>query len=242
MPLEKWLSAEVTGIADETENTKRFFFKVPELTVFDFKPGQFITFDLPIHPKKTQRWRSYSIASAPVDTNEFELVIVYVPLGPATNYLWKEIKVGSSIPFKGPAGIFTLPDPLEEEICLIATGTGIAPYRSMLLDLVNHPRPSKNIYLLFGTRYVKDILYRKEMEELQHKIPSLSFIPVLSREADPGYEGKKGYVHPVYEELFADKRPAVFYLCGWRNMVDEARQRIAEMGYLSKSVHVELYG
>jgi CDP-4-dehydro-6-deoxyglucose reductase len=84
-----------------------------------------------------------------------------------------------------------LPDLLEEEICLIATGTGIAPYRSMLLDLVNHSRSSKNIYLISETRYIKDILYRKEMEELQHKIPTLSFIPVLSRETDPGYEGRR---------------------------------------------------
>lgn len=52
MALDKWYTAVVTGITDVTENTKRFFFKVPELEVFDFIPGQFITVDLPIHHKK----------------------------------------------------------------------------------------------------------------------------------------------------------------------------------------------
>jgi ferredoxin-NADP reductase len=61
---------------DETASTKRFFFQIPSMERFDFEPGQFVTLDLPIHEQKNKRWRSYSIASAPNGTNEFELVIV----------------------------------------------------------------------------------------------------------------------------------------------------------------------
>lgn len=238
---EKWLKAEVLRIQDETENTKRFFFRIPELNEFQFKPGQFITLDLPISEKKGKRQRSYSIASAP-DGNEFELVIVYADHGAASAYLWKEVQPGSMLSFKGPQGRFTLPEKIETDICLIATGTGIAPFRSMLEDLVNRPRPTKKIYLIFGTRYLKDVLYLKEMQELEKKIPGFQFILTLSRESSPDYKGKRGYVHQVYEEIFADQRPAEFYLCGWRNMVDEARNRIIEMGYEHRSVHREVYG
>ncbi|MEP7127622.1 MAG: FAD-binding oxidoreductase [Chitinophagales bacterium] len=242
MALEKWFTAVVTDIIDVTENTKRFFFKVPELEVFHFIPGQFITVDLPIHHKKNHRWRSYSIASAPDGTNQFELVIVHAPHGLGTNYIWKELHAGSTLLFKGPSGSFILPNEITEDICLIATGTGIAPFRSMLLDLVRNPRPYKNIYLIFGSRYLKDLLYREELETLEKRLPGFKFLFSLSRETSPEFTGYKGYVHPLYEELFADKRPAQFYLCGWRNMVDEARERIRAMGYDSKSVRVELYG
>ena len=242
MALEKWLTAEVIAILDETDNTRRFFFRVPEVEKISFKPGQFITIDIPIHEKKTKRWRSYSISSPPNDTNEFELVIVYVPDGAATNYIWREVKVGSTISFKGPLGVFTLPDNIETELCFIATGTGIAPFRSMLLDLIHHPRPTKNIYLIFGTRFLNDILYREEMEDIQSQLPNFKFLTALSRETSPAYTGHKGYVHPVYEGLFTDKRPAQFYLCGWRNMIDEGKQRLLAMGYDHKQVHVELYG
>lgn len=238
----KWFNAEVISILDETENTKRFFFKVPELTELIFKPGQFVTFDLPIHEKKNKRWRSYSIASPPNSTNEFELVIVHVPHGPATDYLWNNVQAGSRISFKGPQGIFTLPADIHEDLCFVSTGTGIAPFRSMLLDLIRNPRPHKNIYLLFGTRYIKDILYHNEMIELQKRISGFHYCLTLSRENSDRYHGRRGYVHSIYEELFADKSPAQFYLCGWRNMIDEAKARIVAMGYDKKAIREELYG
>jgi CDP-4-dehydro-6-deoxyglucose reductase len=242
MALDPWHTAEVIGITDETEHTKRFFCRVPELERLDFKPGQFLTFDLPIHEKKTKRWRSYSMSSPPNGANEFELIIVNQPHGLASKYFWNEVHVGSKLTFKGPLGIFTLPEVIETDLCLIATGTGVAPYRSMLLDLMNYPRPTKEIHLVFGTRYLKHILYRDELESFHTRIPNFHFHLTLSRENSPDYGGRKGYVHPIYEELFADKRPAHFYLCGWRNMIDEAQQRILAMGYHQKNIHIELYG
>lgn len=242
MALAPWYTAEVTGIKDETPRTKRFFFRANELDRLDFKPGQFLTFDLPIHEKKPRRRRSYSIASAPSGTNEFELVITRQPHGLASDYLWTRVEAGSSISFTGPSGLFTLPEKIETDLCFIATGTGIAPFRSMLLDIVNHNRSSENIDLIFGTRLLNDALYRDEMESLQTILPNFHYHLTLSREHSPDYAGRKGYVHSVYEELFADKRPANFYLCGWKNMIDEAKNRLLSMGYDKSNIFIELYG
>ena len=242
MALAPWYTAEVFDIRDETKNTKRFFCRVRELDRLDFKPGQFLTFDLPIHEKKTLRRRSFSIASAPNGSNEFELVITRQPHGLASEYLWTRVHIGSELSFTGPSGIFTLPGKIETDLCFIATGTGIAPFRSMLLDLVNHPRAITNIDLIFGTRYLHDVLYREEMEALQTALPGFRYHLTLSREHSPEYTGRKGYVHAVYEELFADKRPVHFYLCGWKNMIDEAERRILAMGYDKHNVYIELYG
>jgi CDP-4-dehydro-6-deoxyglucose reductase len=122
---------------------------------------------------------------------------------------------------------------------MICTGTGIAPFRSMLHHIKNHNIPHKDIYLVFGCRTKDALLYYEEMMQLQESIPGFHYIPTLSREQ---WEGKTGYVHPIYESLCADKRPAVFYLCGWKGMIDEARKRILDMGYTKDEIHREIYG
>ena len=150
-----------------------------------------------------------------------------------------EIKEGSEIVLRGPHGIFVLPDTLDEEFFLVCTGTGIAPFRSMMQYMKAHPAPHRKIHLIFGCRREEDLLYRGEMEELTRTVPDFYYYPTLSR-AD--WDGRKGYVHAVYEELCCDRQPAHFMLCGWKAMIDEAKQRILAMGYEKKKIHLELYG
>ena len=76
MALLPWRTGKVIRIENETAFTKRYWIEVPELTSFDFIPGQFVTLDLPIHEKANKRLRSYSISSWPDGTNIFELIIV----------------------------------------------------------------------------------------------------------------------------------------------------------------------
>ena len=230
---------EIIQIIDENEVVKRFFFKVPHLEKFDFKPGQFVMVNLPIESKIP--YRSYSIASAPGGDNTFELIIVLNPPGLGTPYMWEAFKVGMKVEVAGPIGKFVLPEKIENDICFIATGTGIAPLRSMFHHIINHNIPHKDIYFIFGNRYKKDILYEIEMEALEKQHPEFRFIPVLSREEPHNWRGRNGYVHPVYEELFADKRPASFFLCGWKNMLLEARERLLAMGYEKQQIKFELY-
>jgi glycine betaine catabolism B len=239
MALQPWRKGQVIKIENETADTKRFWIQVPELERFDFEPGQFITFDLPIHEKPNKRWRSYSIASWPDGTNVFELVIVLDKNGLGTPYLFNEVVVGSELTFRGAQGVFTLKHPIENDVVMICTGTGIAPFRSMVNYLHLHNTERKNIYLVFGCRTKDTLLYYNELKELETKMPGFTYIPTLSREQ---WEGKSGYVHPIYEELCADKRPINFFLCGWKGMIDEAKARITAMGYDRKAIHQEIYG
>jgi glycine betaine catabolism B len=245
MAIEPWRTAKVIKIENETANTKRFWLQVPELESFDYKPGQFVTLDLPIHEKKNKRWRSYSIASWPDGTNIFELIIVLMEEGAGTTYLFNEINVGSEILFRGAQGVFILPDVLDTDYYLICTGTGIAPFRSMLHNIALHNILHKNVYLIFGTRKKENLLYYEELKTLAANNLGIHYIPVLSREE---WEGATGYVHQAYKDLIAVKKsglalpPANFYLCGWKNMIDEAKATITEMGYDRKAIHQELYG
>ena len=239
MALLPWRKGKVIRIENETAVTKRYWIEVPELTSFDFIPGQFVTLDLPIHEKANKRLRSYSISSWPDGTNIFELIIVLDKKGAGTNYIFHEVRVGSEIIFRGAQGVFILKEPLDKDLFLICTGTGIAPFRSMVHHIKNKNIPHKNITLVFGCRTKDTLLYNEEMKVLEASVEGFTYIPVLSREI---WEGRSGYVHEVYEALCADKKPANFLLCGWRGMIDEAKTRILEMGYDSKDIHVEIYG
>jgi CDP-4-dehydro-6-deoxyglucose reductase len=102
---------------------------------------------------------------------------------------------------------------------------------------------------MYGCRTQKDLLYYGEMKALENNLESFSFIPTLSRE---NWNGRMGYVHNLYEEIckknneacknMEDLKPAAFYLCGWKFMIDDARKKIVEMGYEKKFIHFELYG
>lgn len=238
----KWYEGRVIRLEDETSTTRRFWIQVEEQETFDFQPGQFVTFDLPISEKRRDRWRSYSIASAPNGTNIFELCIVRLEGGRGTNYLFEDVEVGSILTFKGPDGVFTLPKNLDREIVLICTGTGVAPFRSMLGALKAQGGPQKPMHLIFGTRFEDGILYREELETLARDWPTFRYDVVLSREND--WSGYRGYVHQVYQENYGEvQEDRLFLLCGWQNMIDQAVEELTEkMGYDKRQVVYELYG
>jgi CDP-4-dehydro-6-deoxyglucose reductase len=244
-----WITGNVIRIEQETSVTRRYWIRVPSVERFDFKPGQFVTLDLPIHEKPGRRWRSYSIASWPDGTNVFELVIVFLEGGAGTTYLFNEVKTGTELILRGPAGVFVLPENIEKDLFLICTGTGVAPFRSMIHYILDNNIPHQEIYLIFGCRKTGDCLYGAELKGLEEKIPGFHYTPTFSQEHDGDTSLRKGYVHTVYEEICQHQlrnnfllKPADFYLCGWKNMIDEAKQRILGLGYTKKDIHSELYG
>ncbi len=240
---EPWRTGKFIRIEKMTELTWRFWIEIPEVVNFDFKPGQFVTLDLPIHEQKNKRWRSYSIASHPDGTNVIELVIVLLEGGLGTHYLFNKIDIGSEVLLRGPQGIFTLPPIIDKDLFFICTGTGIAPFRSMVHYINLHNIEHKNIYLIFGCRNLCDGLYGKELNELSNIVSDFHYIPTYSRENRENADIKHGYVHATYESLLDSKKPeAHFYLCGWKNMIDDAKKNILALGYDKKSIHLELYG
>lgn len=233
--------SRIVDIQDEAPNVKRFFIEVGEASTFDFKPGQFVMLDLPLSSKINTR--SYSIASAPNGSNVIELVIVLKEGGLGTNYLFseKDIRIGSPLKVSKALGKFTIPESIDSHLCFICTGTGIAPFRSQLNYMLsrNLHNPNFQVHLIFGCRWESDILYRKEMEAFEAQCPCFYYHPVLSRQTE--WQGRKGYVHGVYQELFHHKEPAHFYLCGWKEMIMQAKHNLMEMGYDKSVIKFELY-
>lgn len=243
MSLLPWQTAVIRSIVQQTENTRSFFLEASGAAAFDFIPGQFVTLDLPIHERVSKRSRSYSIASPPDGTNHFELIISLMRGGAGTTFLFNEEHIGDTVQYRGPQGSFILPQVLERDICMICTGTGVAPFRSQLHYLFRHNKNLPQIHLVFGTRHRGDILYFEEMRSLAEKHPEFHYDVCLSREHVDEEGFHEGYVHPVYEKICAQgARDMDFYLCGWRAMISEARERLMQMGYGEDRIHFELYG
>jgi len=244
--MQQWQQGKVIAIEQEAPATRKFFIQTAD--IFNFEPGQFVTLDLPIHEQKNKRWRSYSIASYPNNSNVFELIIVWLDGGAGTTYLFNNVTIGTSLTLRGPQGKFVLPQTIEKDLYLICTGTGVAPFRSMVNYIKQQAKQHKNIYLVFGCRKVEDCLYKDELLNLEKTLPNFYYKPCFSREENIESWGNKGYVHGVYESIIESNKvnetisPATFYLCGWKNMIDEAKQRILSFGYDKHDIHLELYG
>lgn len=238
--MPKWLTGNVIDIMDESPTTKRFWIEVDGVDSFAFRAGQFITLDLPIHEKRHKRWRSYSIANPPKGYNIIELCISYFEGGLASEYFFKVLKVGDQVTFKGPDGVFYIPDIPPSSLIMVCTGTGVVPFRSMIKDILSRPQQPDLIHLIFGTRYKENILYLREFIKLQEAHRGFRYDVALSREEN--WDGWNGHVHQIYESEYKFSPATNYYLCGWQAMIDEAQIRIAKLGVPKENIKVELYG
>lgn len=240
--------AKLYKIEDETKTTKRFYFEVVNLDKLDFYPGQFISFEFPIDEKPSKRIRHYSIASAPSNDNKFEVIIVKKEGGKGTDWLWNQ-NIGVEILFTGPSGIMIMDENKKKNHIFICTGTGVSPFRSMLLDIKNNNIDTGDLILIFGTRDRESMLYYNEMRELETNLDNMRYLPILSREE---IDGRKGYVHLLYKEIVNDyfkqmeegtynDLDVCFYICGWKDMVKEARTNLLDLGFDKKQIKQEIY-
>lgn len=231
--------AKVLRIQDESPIVKRFSLQMPKEAEFQFEAGQFIALNIGTGESIIRRY--YSVASAPSDDGTFELCISFKPGGAGSSVLWEQIKEGDNIGVDGPFGKFTLPESLPSELCFIATGTGIAPLRSMIHHIFNSGIQVGRVTLISGNRTEADNLYANEFEQLQREQPNFRFIPTLSRPS-PSWQGRTGYVHEIYQREFSDHRSCMFFLCGWHDMLKEARNTLEAMGYAKDMIRFESYG
>jgi len=213
---------------------RHFVFEAPELRRLEFVPGQFVSLTDSIAGRSITR--AYSIASAPGENNRFELCLNRVDGGAFTPHLF-ELSPGDVMDMPPPLGTFTLRRPLRESL-LVATGTGIAPFRSMLQAELTRNAPA--FTLLFGVRHESHLLYRQEFEEMARNFPQFRFWPTLTQ---PGaaWAGCTGRVQMHLAEAIGGRTDIDIYLCGLRPMVDDVRQILKGMGFDRKQIRYEKY-
>lgn len=217
---------------------------VRELTLdpgdgFAFKPGQWVSLKIP-RPEGAPLPRSYSIASAPRADGTFDVAVTLVENGPGSAWL-HAMRVGDAVTLADPMGFFTLPDERPRPVLMVATGTGVAPFRAMLQAEGLRAAPAPRFTLLFGTRHEDGVLYGEEFRALE-AAGALRFEPTLSRAGD-AWAGRRGYVQLHVPELAASLGgDCDVYVCGLNAMVREVRAVLKNaLGLPRERIHTERY-
>ncbi len=222
---------------------KHFIFKCDRTPPFDFIPGQFITIHFE-HEDKILK-RSYSIANAPVKDNQIEFAAGYVENGPGTELLFN-LAPGDQIQINGPFGRLVLKDNLPKRYVLVATSTGITPYRAMLPELKQRLSANKELKLLilFGIQSEIEAIYQDEWQALATTFPDQVTLRFQFSRADAATLSTyqyKGYVQHAFPEVGLNPTDDMVYLCGNPGMIDEAFEYLKNLNFSSPQIIREKY-
>ncbi len=211
-----------------------------------FNPGQFLQVHFHYEDGSATK-RSYSVAtvgdgSSPV--SRIEIAVSYVEGGAATRLLG-ELASGEVIEASGPYGRFCLQSAdTHPRYLLLATGTGVTPYRAMLPQLEKLlAAGDREVVLLYGARQEAELLYGEEFEAFAQRHPGFIFHGCLSREprALPRPTDRSGHVQHVLAELGPSAERDIAYLCGNPNMVDAAFAALKDAGLPVSQIRREKY-
>ncbi len=220
-------TAEVSRIQDLTHDVRAIELQLLEPSSITFKAGQFVSFEVPKEGLPRPVTRPYSIASPPGQRDRLLLVLNLVQGGPGSSYLFS-LREGSHTQFKGPAGAFYLRDDGARDLLFVATGTGIAPLRSMILAQLERAT-SQSVTLFWGLRSQRDLYLQEELQELARTYPKFSCVMTLSR-PEPGWEGASGRVTALVEQRVSSVTNLAVYLCGGSGMIKDVTARLSAKG------------
>ena len=212
---------------------------------FKFTPGQFIQIHFNYDDGKPTK-RSYSVGtqSTGETVQRLEIAVSYVEGGAATRLLG-DLELGGTVDASGPYGRFCLmDDDANQRYLLVATGTGITPYRAMLPTLGKLiAARGLSVALLYGARNERELLYGEEFEAFAAKHPGFTFHACLSRAARavPRPNDRRGHVQDALPELAPHPEHDIAYLCGNPDMIDANFTLLKELGLPIKHIRREKY-
>ena len=223
-------------ILDFGNETRHFDFAFGPGEGMNFTPGQFVAVLCPKDGGMVRR--AYSVASPPEEKEHIGLVLKRVEGGVVTNWFWG-LKAGQTIRVHGPFGKFILPEKIDFHSIFVATGTGIAPFRSMIRSVLTRGHAG-TISLIFGVRYDNTIPYHPEWLKLAGAHPNFTYIPTISRPG-PDWKGETGYVQTKIEKFFPDPAGKRVYICGLNEMIQAVQETCFKLGYQKDQVSFEKY-
>jgi ferredoxin-NADP reductase len=239
-------NARLVRREDETDSLAYFWVRFDgEPTPFE--PGQYMTIGVMVDGKLIQR--PYSVASPPVVAGDegYEFYVRLVQGGTFTPLLWR-MPIGQGMRMIGPKGKFLLEPGDDRTHIFISSGTGNAPFVSMMRQLLVDGAPRPAIFLN-GVSHAHELGYRDIVEDWERsgEYP-VTYIPTVSRPNDPvnvSWLGRTGRVEtilgPVLDELGLTPADSIAYICGNPDMILSAEETLLARGYPEEQVHKELY-
>lgn len=228
----KTLPSRIDNICKLAPDVIRIILRLPPNNNFEYLSGQYID----VIAQNGLR-RSYSIANARLASDKVELHIRQVNEGAMSDYWFNHAKENDLLRFEGPHGTFCFREKLQKNIVFLATGTGIAPIKSILedLNLTSESQSDKKFYIYWGGRTPQDIYWQPEFAKL-----NLSFHPILSRE-NASWAGRYGYVQDALLEDNIDLTDSVVYACGSNEMIHSAQKLLLLHGLETKNFYSDAF-
>jgi CDP-4-dehydro-6-deoxyglucose reductase len=219
--------AKVSKIRDLTHDVREITLHLIDPPTIPFKAGQFISFDVSVPGYDRPGTRPYSIASVPRDSSTIELVLNLVPGGPGSTYLFG-LHLDQEVAFRGPAGSFYLREDSTRDVLFVATGTGIAPIRSMIKALIDRS-DSRPVTLFWGLRSERDLYYQEELASFTRQLASFRYVVTLSRPKGI-WQGSTGRVTQLVDDQIKTVHNLEAYLCGNSGMIKDVTALLRERG------------
>ena len=216
----KVLPVKVESLTRLNHDVMQMFLKLPAKETFRFKAGQYIEFIMGDGSR-----RAFSMANAPLDSM-IELHLRLIEGGKFTSFVFNEMKEKSIHRIEGPIGQFYLRDS-EKPIIFIAGGTGFAPIKSIIEDMIANKNKRK-IYLYRGVRSEKDFYMNELVNDWIKKLEGLKYIPVV--EDGLSEDARSGYVHHAVLEDFKNLNDIQVYCCGAPGLVENAFKDLTKSG------------
>ena len=221
-PAPMTLQCHVRRIERPVDDVALLYLDLPVGVRFRFRAGQYVE----VITGDGLR-RSFSVANAPQDPGTVELHVRRVEGGRFTPQVFEQLKVGDALTIEGPKGGFYLRKEVRP-VVFLASGTGFAPIKSMLLYGMRHKLRGPATFYWGGRR--RGDLYQLEMpQQWAAEYPGLRFVPVLSEpDANDDWSGRRGLLHESVMADFPDLSGHDVYACGVPAMVHAARRDFVE--------------
>jgi CDP-4-dehydro-6-deoxyglucose reductase len=231
-PEVKLYPSKIKSIEFFAEDILKVHLQLPPKISFSFVAGQYIDLIAPAGFR-----RSYSIAGMNKHLNLLELHIRTVKGGMMSDYLVNQAKPNDLLRFQGPKGTFCIKkDYSGKDIYLLATGTGIAPFKVMLEQFFSSESESPNsITLIWGCRNSQDFYI-----DFRYPTPNFTFVPVLSR-PNQDWKGELGYVQNVLMGMKPDLTNSLVFACGSNRMIKSSKDFLINEGLSEKSFISEAF-
>lgn len=233
---------KVEKIVDLTHDIKCITFAFQGDEEMEFKAGQFVQLEVPEYDLCEETvYRAYSISSVPSENKRFQLQIKYVTNGICTTYVHKHMQEGEIIKMNGPYGDFYLTDS-DSDLIFMAVGSGMAPIKSILLDMLERGINRKATFL-FGAKNTDDLFLVDELKALEKKLPNFRFVPTISRpDESKDWNGVTGRLTEILPKYLNNPENTEAYLCAGERVIISYKEKLMELGIPENKIYYDSFG
>jgi len=222
----------IAAVAPLSDSTIGFSIDLDDPAALSFLPGQYVNVEIP----GSGLTRAYSFSSAP-GASQAAFVVRNVPQGRMSGFLSGEAQSGQRMAFSGPFGSFYL-RPVTRPVLLLAGGTGIAPFLSML-DVLAASGNAHPVRMVYGVTNDIDLVATDKLDAAAAGIEGFSYRTCV---ADAGStHDRKGYVTAHVDPEWINGGDVDIYLCGPVAMVEAVRDWLQASGITPANFYYEKF-